>query len=223
MHEPGREAVATRQVAVFVVDDHSIVLTGLRSLMNASKDFHVVGCATSASEARRLVPTAQPDLVLLDLRLGDALGPDLCRDLLRDSPETKVLILTGFSDTRILQACLDEGASGILLKGAPDLDILGAMRRALAGETVLDPLVAQELGAEDDLLRGNDGQLHTSLRPREYKVLRLMAQGLTTNDISQELGLTVNTIRSYAQALMQKLDVHSRIQLIVKARDMRLI
>ncbi|MFD9665809.1 response regulator transcription factor [Rhodococcus sp. NPDC059968] len=215
--------MTTARTSVLIVDDHSIVLAGLRALVESSTDFEVVGDCTSAADARALAPQLVPDLAVLDLRLGDALGPELCRDVIQSSPRTKVLILTGFSDIRILRACMQEGASGILLKGAADLDLLGAMRDVIEGTIVLDPVIRQELNADEELLHGGEGRLYATLRPREYKVLRLMAQGMTTKEIGEELGLTINTVRSYAQALMQKLDAHSRVQLIVKARQMNLI
>jgi DNA-binding NarL/FixJ family response regulator len=215
--------VMTAPKRVMIVDDHSIVIAGLRTLINSSNDFRVVAECTSAAEARGIASTSQADLAILDLRLGDALGPDLCRDVIEASPLTKVLMLTGFGDVRILRACLDEGASGILLKGSADLDLMQAMRSVLGGEIVVDPVVRHELGAIEQLIRGAGGELYDRLRPQEYAVLRLLAQGNTTREIGGEMGLTVNTVRSYIQTLMNKLDAHSRVQLTVKARELHLI
>lgn len=196
----------------------------MRELVNSSPDFTVVGEFLSGTDVLRSISELAADLVMLDLRVGDCLGPDLCRGILAASPGSKVLMLTGFGDVQILRACLDEGASGVLLKASADLDIAEAMSQVIRGDTVLDPAVERDLAATEQApLKGAGGELYAQLRPSEYKVLRLMAQGSTTRQIQEELGLTNNTVRSYAQSLMEKLDAHSRVQLIVKARALRLI
>lgn len=208
---------------VVLVDDHALVLAGMRDLVNSSTDFTVVGEFLSGAAVLRSISDLGADLVILDLRMGDYLGPELCRRI-RSVTSARVLMLTGFGDAGILKACLDEGAAGVLLKASADLDIVDAMTRVMRGETVLDPSVGATLadGATTPV-RGSDGVVYAQLRSSEYKVLRLMAQGSTTREIQDELGLTNNTVRSYAQSLMEKLDAHSRVQLIVKARAMRLV
>lgn len=208
---------------VLLVDDHPVVLKGIRQLLGSAGDLEVVAEATSGDEALAVADEKQPDLVVLDLRLGDSLAPDICRQLLRRSPATKVIILTAFDDSHLLQASLEAGASGVLLKGTLELDLVQALRDVRAGGVVIDDCIARTLETAGRLLRDEVGTVYEAPRPREYDVLRLMAQGLTTQEIADRLQLATNTVRSYTQSLMMKLHAHTRVQAIVAARRLHLI
>lgn len=208
---------------VLLVDDHPVVLKGIRQLLASAGDLEVVAEATSGEEALAVADEKQPDLVVLDVRLGDSLAPDICRQLLRRSPATKVIILTAFDDSHLLRASLEAGASGVLLKGTLELDLVQALRDVRAGGVVIDDCIARTLETAGHLLRDEVGTVYEAPRPREYDVLRLMAQGLTTQEIADRLQLATNTVRSYTQSLMMKLHAHTRVQAIVAARRLHLI
>ncbi len=208
---------------VLVVDDHPVVLKGIRQLLASASDLDVVAETTSGEQAVAVAAEVQPDLVVLDLRLADSLAPDICRELLQRSPATKVLILTAFDDSHLLRACLEAGASGVLLKGTLELDLVQALRDVRAGGVVIDDDMVRTLETAGRLLRDAAGIVYEAPRPREYEVLRLMAQGLTTHEIADRLQLATNTVRSYTQSLMMKLHAHTRVQAIVAARRLHLI
>lgn len=205
-------------VRVLLVDDHPIVLQGMRQLLARTR-FAIAGEATSGAEALALARSAAPDVVVLDLRLPDCLAPDLCRWLRRAGVGARLVVLTGFEDDELLQACLAEGVAAILLKDAHDLDVPRVLERVLAGETVLDHRLSTRL---EPCLPVRPEYSH-GLTGREYEALRLMASGLTSAEIARELFLSVNTVRSYAQSLLLKLDAHTRIEAVAKARRLRLI
>jgi DNA-binding NarL/FixJ family response regulator len=160
--------------------------------------------------------------VLLDVRLGDLNGSDVCRQLATVVPTARIVMLTAYDDAENLRRCLEAGAAGVLLKGTLDLDLVQALRDVRNGRMVIDGSVARSLETAQGLL-DEASPVHPQLRPREVDVLRLMAAGLTTKDIAVELQLTVNTVRSYTQSLMERLDAHTRVQAIVFAQKRQLI
>lgn len=218
-------AAGPRVQTVLIADDHPLVAHGIhRVLAAADGEFAVVATCHSGAETVAAAARTAPDLVVLDVRLGDLNGADVCRTLGRETPRAKVVMLTAFSDTENLRRCLEAGAAGVLLKGSLDLDLTQALRDVRDGRTVVDDDIACALGAGSvpDSERP-DGSTVPHLRPREIDVLRLMAAGRTTRDIAAELDLTLNTIRTYTQALMTKLGAHTRVQAIVFAQRLQLI
>jgi DNA-binding NarL/FixJ family response regulator len=213
----------TAMSTILLVDDHPVVLRGIRQLLAPADDLDVVAESTSGAGAVALAGELQPDLVVLDVRLGDALGPDVCRELLRRSPDTKVALLTAFDDPNLLQACLAAGASAVLLKDSLELDLIRSLRDMRLGRVVIEGTLGHTLETAAHFLRDEVGTVYQAPRPREYEVLRLMAQGLTTSEIAERLQLATNTVRSYTQALMMKLHSHTRVQAIVAARRLHLI
>lgn len=219
MDRPSAPAPMSR---VVLIDDHPLVLAGLASLLDSSRDFEHTGSFVDAALAVRHVRQVHPDVVVCDVRLsGTESGPEVCRRIALETPTARVVMLTAFMDARLLQACLDEGAAGIMLKTSEELDLLSALRRVRAGEVVIDPAIAERLAASP--FSTDDGVLASAIRPSEHKVLRLLAAGLSTREIEHELDLANSTVRGYAQVLMEKLDAHSRVELVVKARRMRLV
>jgi DNA-binding NarL/FixJ family response regulator len=208
---------------ILVVDDHPLVLRGIRQVLESAEDFRVVGESTSGSEALELMGKVRPDIIVLDLRLPDLLGPDVCREMLARTPSLKVVILTAFDDPKILWACVEAGAAGILLKGSLELDLVRALRDVSAGCMVMDKTVSQVLHNANLLVKNDHGNVYGGLRSREYDVLRLLAQGMSTREIGTALGLRTNTVRSYTQSLMEKLQAHNRVQLVVVANRLHLI
>jgi DNA-binding NarL/FixJ family response regulator len=201
-----------------LVDDHPVVLHGLRQLLPESR-FRIVAEATTGRECVSCAVRTGPDLILLDLRLQDSVAPDTCRDLRRAGVSAKVVILTGYEDEALLRACLAEGVSGILLKDTHETDLGRVLERVLAGETVLDHRLSSKLSPD----RADAEASRLGITAREYDVLRLLSQGLTSAEIGRELFLSVNTIRSYVQTLLAKLDAHTRIEAVTTARRLRLV
>lgn len=207
---------------VLIADDHPIIAHGIEQMLSHATDFHVVASCYSGQEAIEVARRTKPDLVLLDVRLGDLTGEEVCRELALVAPAARVIMLTAFDDVEKLRRCLEAGASGILLKGTLDLDLVKALREVRNGRMIIDAHVAHNLETAQSLL-DQTGTTYPQLRPREIDVLRLMAAGKTTKDIAAELDLTVNTVRSYTQALMEKLEAHTRVQAIVYAQKLQLI
>ena len=212
-----------RVSTVLIADDHPLVAHGIdRVLATAGEEFAVVAACHSGRQTLTVAAERKPDLVLLDVRLGDMNGAEVCLKLGTAVPGAKVVMLTAFDDTENLRRCLEAGAAGVLLKGSLDLDLTQALRDVRDGKMVIDTGIAQALEAARGLL-APDGTSVPQLRPRELNVLRLMAAGMTTRDIATELDLSINTIRTYTQALMTKLGAHTRVQAIVFAQQLQMI
>ncbi|CAN5561878.1 response regulator transcription factor [soil metagenome] len=212
--------VGRRVATVLIVDDHPVVAHGIERMLDRTGDFTVVAACYSGIEALDVARTMNPDIAVVDVRLGDADGVDVCRRLLATVAGIRVVMLTAFDDAARLRQCLASGASGVLLKGTIDLDIAQALREVVSGRIVVDRGVARDLEAAESLLAESGP---TPLRPREAEVLRLIGVGMTSKAIAKELDLTVNTVRSYTQALMLKLGAHTRVQAVVTAQKLGLI
>jgi two-component system response regulator DesR len=205
-------------VRLLVVDDHPVVITGVQHLLQGSR-FRVVGHANSRADCVSVARDCAPDIIILDLRMGQDLAPDVCRDLARAGVAAPTLILTGHEDRELLRACLDVGVAGILLKDIGDAAHLArALERILNGKLVLDDRLETLRSAPDDI-----SVAPTCLTSREHEMLRLLARGMTSREISDELFLSVNTVRSYVQSLLTKLDARTRIEAVAIARERRLI
>jgi two-component system nitrate/nitrite response regulator NarL len=204
---------------VVVVDDHPVVVEGVRHLLTSEADVEVVGRAYDGASGVRMVGEMRPDAVILDLRLGDGSGPDLCKDMLRVAPELRVLLHTAFEQEEPLRAALRWGVSGVVFKDGTEL--VPALRAVLAGETYLDRRLTT---APKSRAASNGGDFVTEqLSPREYEVLCAFAVGQSTREIAGNLHLTENTVRSYTKSLLAKLRASSRIQALATARRLRLL
>lgn len=205
---------------VLVVDDHPIVIDGVRQILADTVDLQLVGEAADPESAESQARRLQPDIVILDLKLGEHLAPPLCRTLLVASPGVAIVIHTAFDDPEPLRACLNAGATGIVLKGTRDL--VEALRSVLAGNVFVDPSLTDLPAERAQNLPGRNG-CGVSLTTREYEVLCVMALGRTSKEIAEELHLAENTVRSYVQSLLQKLQARNRIEALAKARHLRLL
>ncbi|GAA12644.1 response regulator [Gordonia alkanivorans] len=217
----GTAPIRTAVTEVIVVDDHPVVAQGIERLIDRTGDFRVVGTTYSGLEGLNLARRLRPDIAILDLRLGHEDGADICQRMLTEVPGIRVVMLTAFGDRARLRQCLESGASGVLLKGTLDLDLSQALREVVAGQIVVDRGVEKDLRVAQTLL--DESEAPGLLRPREVEVLRLIGRGMTTKAIATELGLTVNTVRSYTQDLMARLDAHTRVQAVVAAQQLGLI
>ena len=201
---------------VLVVDDHPVVRDGVALLLRGDPALVVVGSAESGRTALERAPQLSPDLVLLDLRLPDMLAPEVVVGLRELVPAARVVVFTAHGDHHGVQAALDAGAHGALLKDAAAIDLVAALRRVLRGERVSDPRL---LPGE----AGRAAQARSGLTRREYEVLRLAAQGRTNPEIAECTGLARNTVKTYLQAALHKLGARNRVEAIGKASEAGLL
>ncbi len=203
-------------VKVFLVDDHEVVRRGLIDLLGADPDLQVVGEAGTVAEALARIPVAQPQVAVLDVRLPDGNGIELCRDLLSELPDLRCLMLTSFtSDEAMLDAIL-AGASGYVVKDIKGLELANAIKEVGAGRSLLDNRAAAALMAN---LRGaaeRDDPL-TGLTEQERTLLHLLSEGLTNRQIAARMFLAEKTVKNYVSRLLAKLGMERRTQAAVFA------
>ena len=206
-------------ITVFLVDDHEIVRRGLIDLLSSTQDITVIGESGSASEALRDIAALRPAVAVLDARLPDGSGIDLCREIRSQLPGTQCLILTSYDDDEALFAAVMAGAAGYLLKQVGGRSLVDAVRKVAAGTSLMDPAVTGKLL---DRLRApvdaTDPRI-SSLTPREAEILERIAQGLTNREIGIELHLAEKTVKNYVSNLLSKLKVQRRTQAAVLGAD----
>ena len=204
---------------VFLVDDHEVVRRGVAELLDAEDDLRVVGDAGSVAEALVRIPLARPHVAVLDVRLPDGNGVELCRDLRAVLPDLACLMLTSFADDQALLDAVLAGAAGYVLKDIRGGDLVGAVRTVAAGGSLLDPhatsLVLQRLRAPalPDVL--------AQLSEQERKVLVHIGEGLTNREIGARMFLAEKTVKNYVSNVLSKLGLQRRTQVAVLATELR--
>lgn len=194
-------------VKVFLVDDHEVVRRGLCDLLSSDPDLQIVGEAGTVAEAKARIPAARPDVAVLDVRLPDGNGIELCRDLLSEHPDLRCLMLTSFtSDEAMLEAIL-AGASGFVIKDIKGMELARAIKDVGAGKSLLDNRAAAALMA--DPLSG--------LTEQERTLLGLLSEGLTNRQIAARMFLAEKTVKNYVSRLLAKLGMERRTQAAVFA------
>jgi two-component system, NarL family, response regulator DevR len=207
-------------VKVFLVDDHEVVRRGLIGLLGADPELDVVGEARSAAEAMARIPAAGPDVAVLDVRLPDGNGIELCRDLLSRMPELRCLILTSYtSDEAMLDAIL-AGASGYVVKDIKGMELARAVKEVGAGRSLLDNRAAAALMAK---LRGATEQPDplSGLTEQERTLLGLLSEGLSNKQIANRMFLAEKTVKNYVSRLLAKLGMQRRTQAAVFATELK--
>jgi two-component system, NarL family, response regulator DevR len=207
-------------IRVFLLDDHEVVRRGIADLLDAEDDLEVVGEASTAREALNRIPAARPHVAVLDARLPDGSGIDVCRDIRSSMPEVRCLILTSYDDNDAVFAAVMAGAAGYLLKEIRGSSLVDAIRQAGDGKSLLDPAVTERL-----LARLRDGEPKdkrlASLTDREREILGLIADGLTNRQIGERLFLAEKTVKNYVSGLLSKLGMQRRTQAAVYGAEVR--
>lgn len=204
-------------IRVFLLDDHEVVRRGLRDLLESEDDIEIVGEAGTAAEALRLIPRLAPDVAVLDGRLPDGSGIDVCRTVRSDDPSIKGLILTSYDDDEALFAAIHAGAAGYLLKRIDGLALIEAVRRVADGQTMIDPALTSRV---IERVRNGPTEQHpelASLSERERQILGLIADGMTNRQIGAELYLAEKTVKNNVSGLFAKLGLERRTQAAVLA------
>jgi DNA-binding NarL/FixJ family response regulator len=204
------------KIRVFLLDDHEIVRRGLRELLESEGDIEVVGESALAEEATRRIPALRPDVAVLDGRLPDGSGIDVCREVRSAHPEIAALILTSFDDDEALFSAIMAGASGYVLKQVRGNDLVETVRRVAAGQSMLDPAVTQQV--LDRLRRGpEEDPALAPLTAQERRLLGLIGEGMTNRQIAEAMFLAEKTVKNYVSALLAKLGLERRTQAAVFA------
>ena len=201
------------QIHVLVVDDHEVVRTGLKAILEPEEDMDVVGQAASATEAIERVPRLAPDVVLMDVRMEGMSGIEACRLIKSTHPWTNVLMLTSFGEEEAVMSSIMAGASGYLLKNTCRAGLLAAIRAAAAGQKLLDPSVTGKVMERLAGLAAREEERATEvISGREKEVLGLVAQGLTNKEIADKLVISENTARNHVSNILGKLGLSHRAQ-----------
>ena len=202
---------AVMTIRVFLLDDHEIVRTGLRSLLESTDELEVVGEAGTVAEALARIPALRPDVAILDVRLPDGSGVEVCRDIRAQMPETACIMLTSYADDEALFASIMAGSSGYVLKQVGGNSLVDDVRRVAGGESLLDPALTDRV-----LRRLRDGPeeepLLASLTRQERRILDLIAEGKTNRQIAEDMYLAEKTVKNYVSNLLTKLGMERRTQ-----------
>ncbi len=223
MNDMGREedGAGRTAVRVFLLDDHEVVRCGLREMLEQSGDIEVVGEAGRADEALRRIPAVHPDVAVLDARLPDGSGIEVCREIRSSLPSIACLILTSYEDDEALFAAIMAGAAGYVLKQIRGTDLVDAVHRVSQGQSLLDPAVTATV-----LTRLREGSPAAdprweALSERERAVLALIADGLSNREIGARLYLAEKTVKNHVSRLLAKLQMERRTQVAVFGATMR--
>ncbi len=207
---------------ILIVDDHTLMRDGLRRLLGDYDDMEVIGEAREGREAVRLIRQLQPDVVLLDLSLPGLDGLEVTKQMVAEGLKSRILMLTMHANEEYAVRVLQAGARGFMVKDDPSDDVVEAVRKVAAGGTYLSPVLSQHLPQR--FTRGREAQSPLDLlTDRELQVLKKFAEGHTTSQIAQELHLSVKTIDTHRARLLEKLGLHTTVDLIRFALRNRLI
>ena len=209
-------APTVEPIKVFLLDDHELVRRGIRELLEGEGDIVVVGESGSAQEATRRIPALRPDVAILDGRLPDGSGIDVCRDVRSQDPSIKALILTSYDDDDALFAAIMAGAAGYILKQVRGNDFVDTVRRVAAGQSTLDPSVTAQVLERVRTGPPKDKELE-GLTTQEQKILELIGEGMTNRQIAERMFLAEKTVKNYVSSMLAKLGLTSRTQAAIFA------
>lgn len=209
-------------IRILIADDHRILRAGLKSLLTSDANLEVVGEATTGEEALQAVVRLRPDIVLMDIGMPGNEGLEATREVIQSVPETRVLMLTMHEDSAMLQECLRAGASGYIIKRAAESELIDAIYAVNRGIIYVHPSLMRALVTPPRLapVAQEDPDALTS---REIDILRLIVKGHTNRQIADALSISVRTVETHRANLMEKLNLHSRVDLVRYASEHKLI
>ena len=211
--QPAPHPASGEPITVFILDDHELVRRGLKELLEG-EGFAVIGMSGSAEEAARRIPALRPDVSVLDARLPDGTGIEVCRDVRSVDPSLVCLILTSYDDEQALRSAVLAGAAGYVLKEIGGSDLLGALRRAAQGESLFDAGLKARVVQGFTEPQRVDPRV-AALTPPERRVLELVGEGLTNRQIGEEMLLAEKTVKNYVSSMLAKLGFERRTQAAV--------
>ena len=203
------------QIRVLIVDDHEMVREGLMAMLQPEPDFEVVGQTGHGAEVAELVEATRPDVVLLDARLPDVSGVEVCRRLSQSHPSVAVVILTTYTDADLVQECIQAGARGYVVKDVERFSLKESIRAVYRGQSVLAPQVAGHV-IEGARTRQQGGRRAT-LSASQLAILRLISRGHSNREIAAEVHLSENTVKTHVQEIFRKLGVRNRVEAAILA------
>ena len=204
----------TEAITVFLVDDHELVRRGVAELLESDPAIRVVGEAGSVEQARGRIGATSPMVALLDVRLPDGSGVDLCRELHTRMPDVRCVMLTAYDDDEAMMAAVIANAAGYVLKDIRGSGLIDVVKKVASGRSAMDPAIVRLV--RDRLRRPQEGDHRlATLNPREREVLALIADGLTNRQIGNRLSLTEKTVKNYVSSMLAKLGLQSRTQAAV--------
>ncbi len=212
-------------IRLMIIDDHSIVRHGLRSILELEQEIEVVGEADSGSAALSQFDTVRPNIVLLDLSLGErgtAEGLDICQAITSAYPDTGVVVLTTFLEERLVMQAIRNGAKGYVLKDVDAVDLIKIIRAVNRGESALDTRSAA-LVMKNFLSTGSASQWSFELTEREIEIIRLLRQGYSNREIGEHIAISESTVKFHVRKIMRKLDVNHRTEIVYTAGKLGLI
>lgn len=201
-------------IRVAVVDDHEMVRKGIISYLITEPEIEIVGEANSGNGAVSLVLEKRPEVVLMDLLMENGTGIDATKEILKEYPECKIIIITSFYDDEQVFPAIEAGAFSYMLKTATAEEVVKAIQKAVAGETVIEPKVANRMMKR---FRPQERKPHDELTEREMEVLMCIGEGMTNQQISEELFIGIKTVKTHVSNILSKLDVTDRTQAAVYA------
>ena len=212
-------------IKLLLVDDHAVVRSGLRMLLEAQSDFYIVGEAETGAAAIKLLQTLRPDVVLMDVQMPDMNGIEATKTIKSRYPQINILALTMHEDDEYFFAMLKAGASGYVPKRAAPDELVAAIRTVSRGDVFLYPSLATRLAQNylGEIAAGTQPEINDILTPREQEVLVLIAEGLANTEIAEKLVISIKTVDRHRENIMGKLNLHSRIDLVKYALRMGLI
>ena len=199
-----------KKVSVLLVDDHTVVRQGLRALLQPEEDIEVIGEAENGREAVQLARRNPPDVVLMDIAMPLLNGLEASRQILKNSPSTRVLVLTSYSDDECVHQLTDAGVSGYLIKQTAANDLVKAIREVQKGNAFFSPSIAKRLRDQcrEAFANGQPVKKSVELTSRESEVLQLIAEGFSNKQIAAELTISIKTVEKHRQQVMNKLNIH---------------
>ncbi|WP_257351239.1 response regulator transcription factor [Pseudalkalibacillus decolorationis] len=208
-------------IKLFLVDDHEMVRRGLSSYLITEPEFEIIGEASSGNEAVERLETLEPDVILMDLIMDNGNGIEATKEIIKRQPNSKIIILTSFYDDEQVFPAIEAGAFSYVLKTASAEEITSTIKKAYAGESVIESKVAQKMMNQ---FRGNERRLlHDELTPREREVLILLGEGKTNQEIGDMLFIGIKTVKTHVSNILSKLDVSDRTQAAIYANRNKLL